>query len=275
LRLRSLAPAAAVALVALLLVVPTASAAPQIPTLVSTPQYKSFNELVNKLRGEQGKPTTQAEKASHTAQLTGKHGAVVNRANSLFTRGKQVAKQETSASFRKNAKRLRKSEATELAQLRAATDTRLDRARDSYQRNVGALEDEFDELFVRLQKQLSSLRMQKAKADGAVRKGQIQNRIEDLGERLAAARKEERKEDSSLRERYAKERQKIQALRSEQSKQIQRENDEALETLRSRWNRAYNGKVTNLQNRRTTQIAELEAKLNAGRAAIASMPVAG
>ncbi|HEX2265784.1 MAG TPA: hypothetical protein VHH14_05825, partial [Solirubrobacterales bacterium] len=83
LRNRSTITALALAAAAVLLLAPAATAAPNVPTLASTPQYKAFVQYVAKMRSLQGKPATAARKATYEAKLSAKHQAAVNKANAL------------------------------------------------------------------------------------------------------------------------------------------------------------------------------------------------
>lgn len=272
---RAILAAAAVGLLALALLAPPASAAQKVPTLASTAQYKAFVAYVAKLRDMSGQPHTPAEKSTYEQQLTSKHTAVVNRATALFQRGKREAKAETQARFKAGSKKIRKAEAAELAALRAEYDDKLDKATESFQDDVGALEDKFDARYVDVQRQIRKLRMQKAKADSLDRKDQIQGQINTLVQELSDSHRQEREAMTKLKDRYAKQKRAIRAAKAADTAEVRETRQESIESLRQRWNRAYDARVADLRARRSNQLTDLEAKLSSGRAAIASMPDAG
>lgn len=272
-RLRPIVPTAAIALTALLLLVPQTTAAEKVPTIASTPQYKAFVEYVAKLRDLRNKAATAAQKARYESQLTNKHRAAANKASALFQRAKAGAKAETQRKFKAAAKEIRKAEAAELADLRAEYDEQLDDAVASFRQKAGALEAEFDARYATLHKQIRELRMEKAKAKTLARKDQIQAQINTLVQQVSDSRKQEREATTKLKDRYTKRKRAIQAARIAAATELREARQESVEALRQRWNRAYSGKLADLQTRRANQLAELEAKLTAGRSFIASMPV--
>jgi hypothetical protein len=274
-KFRAIVPAAVVGLLALALLAPQASAAQNVPTLASTPQYKAFSAYVDKLRDLRGEPHTAGQKATYERQLTAKHTAVVNRAKALFQRGKAAAKAETQAGFKSASKKIRKAEAAELAALRAEYVDRMDRAADAFRDDVDAVEAKFDRRYASIQRQIRTLRMRKAKAKGLARKDQIQSQINVLVEQVSDSRRQEREAIDRLKDRYSKQKRAIRAAKTADTAEITEARQEAVDSLRARWNRAYSAKIADLQERRSNQLANLERKLSAGRAAIASMPVAG
>ncbi len=263
---------AAISLLALALLAPQASAAQKPPTLVSTPEYKAFVQYVAKLRDMKGQAHSPAEKAAFERELTGKHGAAANRAKGLFQQGKQDARAETQARSRTAVKKIRKAEAAELAALRAEYDDKFDAAVQSYQDKLGALEDKFDGRQVDIQRQIRKLRTEKAKAKGLDRKDQIQAQINVLVQELSDSQKDQREAVRKLRDNYKTQKKAIRAAKAADTAEVTEKRGEAVESVRQRWNRAYNTKVADLKDRRTNQLADLEDKLAAGRASIASMP---
>jgi DNA anti-recombination protein RmuC len=114
--------------------------------------------------------------------------------------------------------------------------------------------------------------VRKAKTKGAIDKAQIQDRIEALKEDLAESRIEEREARKRLRVRFVKEREAIRAAKAKDTAAIEDANQKEIETIKRRWDRTFNRKLGNLQNRRSNQVSDLEGKLDAGRFYIAQMP---
>lgn len=274
-RLRAIVPSVAIALAAVLLLAPGATAAGKVPTLASTPQYKAFVEYVDELRDLRNKATTPAKKATYERRLSAKHQAAVNKANALFRRARAAAKAETRRGFQSSARTIRRAEAAELAELREEYADKLAGAGASFNRNVDAVEDEFDARYDRVRRQIRQLRKMKAKAKTLPAKDRVQGQINVLVEEMSDSRTQEREAIRRLKDRYAKRKQAIRAAKSAATTEVREARQESVENLRRRWNRAYAGKLGDLRDRRLNQLAELETKLSAGRSYIASMPVAG
>jgi DNA anti-recombination protein RmuC len=261
-----------VALAAVVFLVPQASAAQKVPTLVSTPQYKALVQYVAKLRDLRDTPTTAARKTVFEETLTDRHRSAVNKSTALFKRSREVAKAQTQAGFKADSKKVRAAEATALAALRDEYVDRFQRAEDSFQANVDALERVYDDANAKINKKIAKLRMRKAKTKGAIEKAQIQDRIEALKEDLAENRVEEREARKRLRVRFVKEREAIRAAKAKDTAAIEDDSQKKIETIKRRWDRVFNRKLGNLQNRRSNQVSDLENKLEAGRGYIAQMP---
>lgn len=271
-KLRSLVPVAAVALFAIALLAPAANAA-NIPPLPTTAQYKALVGFVDKLDGLSNTPATAAQKVGYDDQLENKHGAAVNKSTALFNRGKKAAQAESQRAIKSGVRTIRRTESGELAALRSEYDARMNRVADNYERALGLLEDTYDNRFASLHKQVRRLRSQKAKAEGVVRKALIQEAIERRLERGAEDRMLEQEEVTDLKAGYRREKDAIRGAKASATRSVQQDDDEAIETLRNRGQRIYRTRVRTLQSRRVNQIGDLEAKLNAGRAAIARMPL--
>lgn len=271
-KLRSLVPVAAVALLAVALVAPAANAA-NIPPLVTSAQYKALVSFVDKLDKLSNTPATVAQKATYDDQLGNKHQSTVNKSTALFNRGKKAAQAESQRAFKTGARTIRRTEAGELAALRRQYDARMDQAATNYDSAVGRVEDAYDSRTASLKKQLRRLRDQKANAESIVRKEQIQEAIERRVERGAEDRKVQQEEISDLRAGYRREKNAIRSAKASATRVVQQDDNEAIETLRNRGKQIYNTRVRTLQSRRANQLRDLETKLNAGRAAIARMPV--
>lgn len=271
-KLRSLVPVAALALLAVALLAPAAKAA-NIPPLVTTAQYKALVSFVDKLDKLSNTPATAVQKAIYDGQLENKHGAAVNKSTALFNRGKKAAQAESQRAFKTGARTIRRTEAGELAALRREYDARMDRAANNYDSAVGRVEDAYDSRTASLKKQIRRLRDQKANAESIVRKEQIQEAIGRRVKRGADDRKVEQEEIADLRTGYRREKEAIRSAKASATRVVQQSDDEAIETLRTRGKRIYNTRVRTLQSRRANQLRDLENKLNAGRAAIARMPL--
>lgn len=271
-KLRSLVPVAAVALLAVALVAPAAKAA-NIPPLATTAQYKALVSFVDKLDKLSNTPASGGQKADYDGQLENKHEAAVNKSTALFARGKKLAQVESQRALKTGVRTIRRTEAGELAALRREYDARMNRAASNYDSAVGRLEDVYDSRNASLRKQIRRLRDQKANAEGAVRKAQIQEAIERRVKRSADDRELQQEEVADLKAGYRREKDAIRSGKASATRVVQQDDDAAIETLRNRGKQIYNTRVRTLQSRRANQLRDLETKLNAGRASIARMPV--
>jgi hypothetical protein len=271
-KLRSLVPVAVVALLAVALLAPAAKAA-NIPPLAATAQYKALVSFVDKLDNLSNTPTTAARKATYDGQLENKHDAAVNKSSALFTRGKKAAQAESQRALKTGVQTIRRTEAGELAALRRDYDARTNTAAANYESALGRVEDTYDNRTASLGKQIRRLRDQKAKAEGIVRKTEIEEAIERRVKRLNENRKAEQEEVTDLKAGYRREKAAIRSAKASATQSVQQDDDEAIVTLRNHGKQIYNTRVRTLQNRRANQLNDLETKLNAGRAAIARMPV--
>jgi hypothetical protein len=272
-KLRSLVPAAAIALLAIALLAPAANAA-TVPPLATTAQYKALTAFVAKLGQLSSTPASSAQKAAYDGQLENKHGAAVDKSTALFNRGRKAAQAESQRAFKAGARTIRRTEAGELAALRSDYDARMDRAAGNYERAVGRVEDAYDSREASLRKQVRALRKQKANAAGVVRKALIQEAIDRRLKEGAGDRRFEQEEVADLRSGYRREKAAIRSAKASATQVVQQNDDEAIATLRNRGKRIYNANVRTLQSRRTNQLRDLDTKLNSGRAAIARMPAA-
>ncbi len=268
---RRLAPAVAAALLAVALLAPAAKAA-EIPSLVTTSQYKALVGYVEKLNGLSHAPATAAQKASYEDQLENKHDATVNKATALFDRGKAAAQRESQRQIATGVQTIRQTEAGELAALRRDYDARLNRAADNHDRAVARVEDVFDSRNAALSRQITRLRKQKAEAEGPLRKATIQEGIDRRTKRASENRKLQQEEVADLKAGYSREKAAIREGKQSATQSLQQNDAEAIVTLRNRGKRIYNSTVRTLQARRVNQLNDLERKLNAGRAAIARIP---
>lgn len=271
-RLCLLVPMAAIALLAVVLVAPAANAA-NVPPLVTTAQYKALVGFVDKLDALSNTPASTAQKASYDDQLANKHDAATNKSTALFNRGKKAAQAESQRAVKTGVRTIRTTEAGELAALRRDYDARMNQAAANYEKAVGRLEDVYDRRAASLSKQLRALRKQKASAEGALRKLEIQEAIDRRIKRGSEDRKVEQEELSDLRAGNRREKATIRSAKASATRSVQQDDDEAIETLRNRSKQIYNTRVRTLQSRRVNQLGDLQNKLDAGRAAIERMPV--
>jgi hypothetical protein len=270
-RLRPLVSLAAVALLAVALVAPSANAA-NIPPLSSSAQYKALVKFVDKLDGLARTPTAAAQKAIYDGQLENKHEAAVNKSTALFNRAKKAAKAEAQRAFKAGSQTIRRTEAGELATLREEYDARMDRAANNYGAELGRIEDEFDSRIATLRKEIKKLRNQKANAKSLEQKALIEEAIERRIDRITNDRELEQEEVTDLKAGFRKEKETIRAAKASATQVVQQDDDAAIERLRNDHNRIYNARVRTLQSKRANQLGDLEGKLDAGRAAIERMP---
>lgn len=273
-RLRPLVSLAAVALLAAALLAPSANAA-NVPPLSSSAQYKALVKFVDRLDGLTRTPATAAQKATYDGQLENKHEAAVNKSTALFNRAKKAAKAEAQRAFKSGAGTIRRTEAGELAALRAEYDTRMDRAANNYGAELGRIEDEFDSRVATLRKEIKKLRNQKANAKTVGEKTLIEEAIERRVKRITGDRALEQEEITDLKAGYRKEKETIRAAKASATRLVQQDDDAAIERLRNDHNRIYNARIRTLQSKRTNQLGDLEGKLDAGRTAIEKIPVTG
>jgi hypothetical protein len=265
----------AAAVASLLLLVPSASAVAPVPTLASTAQYKALVTYVAKLRSLQSKPTSAAQKAVYDSKLVTKHGAAVQKSSALFVRGKKVASKEAKQGTKDDSQRIRQAEAQSIDELQDVYAARFDDAATKNQQRIDALQAEYSNRLDTLKRQISDLRVKKAKSKDPARKDQIQDQISSLIDLVAAAKKEQGEDRATLAQSYEREKQQLRDAKASAIAAARAEGQEAIEALRNRIKRRYNNKVRSLQAKRESQLIDLETKLTNGRVAISLMPVAG
>ncbi len=270
-KVRRLIPAFAAALLAVALLAPAAKAA-DIPSLITTAQYKALVGFVEKLETLSNTPATTAKKAAYEDQLENKHDATVDKSTAFFNRGKKAALRESERAIQTGVQTIRQTEAGELTALRRDYDARIDRAATNYANAVGRVENAYDSRNAALGKQVSRLRKQKANAEGALRKATIQEAIDRRTKRAGENRKLKQEELVDLKAGYGREKAAIRSGKQSATKSVQQNDAEAIVTLRNRGKRIYNSTVRTLQSRRVDQLHDLESKLGRGRAAITRMP---
>lgn len=269
-----LLPLAAVALLIAALLAPSANAA-YIPPLSSTAQYKALVRFVDKLNGLANTPTTANQKDAFGDQLRNKHLAAVAKSTGLFNRARNYARADAKRAFKAGSRTIRRTEAGELAALRREYNARMNAAAATYQSELDAIADEFDNRETTVRKQIKGLRKQKAKATTAERKAAIQAAIDRRVDRLDSDAELEDEEIADRKAGYRKEKSSIRAAKAAASVLVQQDDDAAIERLRNDHRRIYNVRVRTLQGKRTNQLGDLRTKLEDGRSAIERMPVTG
>lgn len=272
-RLRLLVPLAGVAVLALVLLASSASAA-KIPPFSSSAQYKALAKFVDRLDTLASTPTPAAQKTEYDGQLDNKHQAAVNKSNALFNRAKAQAKNESNRAFKNGSQTIRRSESGELASLRSEYDARLASAAANYEAELARIQDEFGNRIEALHKEIKRLRKQKAAAATA-QQPQFQDAIERRVDRLVADGELEREELADLKAGYGKEKAAIRAAKASAAQLVLKGDDAAIQKLRNDHKRIYNARVATLQGKRDNQLVDLDGTLDAGRAAIERMPVTG
>lgn len=265
----------AVAAALLLLPVAGASAASSVPTLASTAQYKALVAYVAKLRSLQGKSTTASQKAVYDSKLVTKYGAAVQKSSALFVRGKKVASKEVKAASKDNGQRIRQAEARAIDALQDEYADRSDNAATKNQQRIDAITNEYSNRLGTLKRQISDLRVKKAKSTNPARKDQIQDQISSLIDLVAAAKKEQSEDRATAAAAYQREKQSLRDAKTNALAAARAEGQEAIERLRNHTQRQYNNKVRALQAKHESQLNDLESKLANGRIAISLMPVVG
>jgi hypothetical protein len=266
--------AAATALATLLLLSPSASAA-KAPPLAETAQYKAFVEYVKKLDGLAGQQTTAAQKAKYEAELTAKRTAAAHKANALFKRASAEAKAEYDAKFKEQAAIVRQVEEDELEAAAAEFNGKIDRATGSYQLKLTRVDQGRQTFEARQRERIEALRSQKARTADVAQKTAIQERIAALIEQIAAKRAEASQKRADLKLAFREQKQVIEAARVARAEEIAAAAEAKIAKISKHWRKAAANKKASLDAKRERQLAYIEAKLEKGRANIASMPAVG
>ncbi|HEX5712127.1 MAG TPA: hypothetical protein VFX85_02310 [Solirubrobacterales bacterium] len=266
--------AAATALTALLLLIPSAPAA-KAPPLAATAQYKAFVDYVKKLDGLVGQPTTAAQKAKYESELTAKRTAAAHKANALSKRASEEAKAEFDAKSKEQAEIVRQIEDDELEAAAAEFDGKIDRATGSYQLKLTRVDQGRQTFEARLRERIEALRTQKAQTPDVAQKTAIQERIAALIEQIAAKRAESAQKRTDLKAAFSEQKQQIEAARVARADEIAAAAAAKIAKIAKHWKKAADDKKASLDAKREQQLAYIEAKLEKGRTDIASMPVTG
>lgn len=264
----------ALALVLLLALVPAAVAA-KAPPLAATAQYKAFVDYVKKLDGIAGQPRSQAQKDKYEAELTAKRTAAAHKANALFKRASEEAKAEYDAKYKEQAEIVRGIEADDLEAVAAEYGAKLDRATASYQLKLTNIVRGRQTFEAAMHGRIDALRRQKAQTPSAAAKAEIQERIAALIGQIDAKREELARKRADLKAAFREQKQLLQTAQAERETEVGEAADAKIAKIAKHWKVAAEDKKAALNSKRESQLGYIEAKLEKGRADIASMPVTG
>jgi len=265
---------AAVALVAFLALVPIAHAA-KAPPLAATAQYKAFVDYVKKLDGIAGQARSTAQKDKYEAELTAKRAAAAHKANALFKRGSEEAKAEFDAKSKEQAAIVRGIEDDDLEAVAAEYGAKLDRATASYQLKLTNIVHGRQTFEAAMHERIDALRSQKAKTTPVAQKNAIQEQIAALIRQITAKRQELTQKRADLKAAFRGQKQQLQAAQAKRETQIAEAAEAKIAKIARHWKAAAEAKKASLNSKRESQLGYLEAKLEKGRADIASMPTVG
>jgi hypothetical protein len=265
---------AAVGLVAFLALIPTAHAA-KAPPLAATAQYKAFVDYVKKLDGLAGQAASAAQKDKYEAELTAKRAAAAHKANALFKRGSEEAKAEFDAKSKEQAAIVRGIEGDDLEAVAAEYGAKLDRATASYQLKLTNVVRGRQTFEAAMHERIDALRSQKAKTTPVAQKNAIQEQIAALIGQITAKRQELTQKRADLKAAFRGQKQQLQAAQAKRETQIAEAAEAKIAKIARHWKAAAEAKKASLNSKRESQLGYLEAKLEKGRADIASMPTVG
>lgn len=270
------AAVAAAAILALtgLLPAPATSAA-KAPSLAASAQYKAFVDYVKKLDGIAGQARSQAQKDKYEADLTAKRAAAAHKANALFKRAGEEAKVEFEARYKEQAEIVRGVEDDDLEAVVAEYGAKLDRAGASYQLKVSNVVRGRQTFEAATHDQIDSLRAQKARTADVAQKNAIQERITALIGQITAKRQELAQKRADLKAAFRIQKQRLQAAQAERETEIAEAAEAKIAKIAKHWKLATDEKKSSLNSKRESQLGYIEAKLEKGRADIASMPTVG
>jgi hypothetical protein len=264
----------ALAVGALLLLSPAALAA-KAPPLAATAQYKAFVDYVKKLDGIAGQARSAAQKDKYEAELTAKRAAAAHKANALFKRGSEEAKAEFDAKFKEQAAIVRGIEDDDLEAVAAEYGAKLDRATASYQLKLGNIVRGRQTFEASMHAQIDALRSQKAATADLAQKTAIQKRIAALIEKISAKRQELTQKRADLKAAFREQKQQLQAAQADRETEISEATEAKIVKIARHWKAAAEARKATLNSKRESQLGYIEAKLEKGRADIASMPTVG
>lgn len=260
---------------ALLMLLAPAALAAKAPPLAGTAQYKAFVDYVKKLDGIAGQARSQAQKDKYEAELTAKRTAAAHKANALFKRAGEEAKAEFDASFKEQAEIVRGVEDDDLEAVAAEYGAKLDRAASSYQLKLTNIVRGRQTFEGAMHDRIAALRAQKARTPNAAGKAAIQERIAALIGQIAAKREELTQKRADLKAAYRTQKQQLQAAQAERETAIAEAAEAKIKQIARHWKLAAEQKKATLNSKRENQLGYIEAKLEKGRADIASMPTVG
>lgn len=245
------------------------------PSFVSTAQYKAFVEFVKRLDGLVGAPTTAAQKDVYQAELTQKKEAAAHKANALFNRISGEAQADANAKAKEQTTAVRANEEEELEALRAEYGEKEERATASYHGKLERLASGHRKFEKRVNEQIAALRAQKAQTPDQAGKESIQARITKKIEQLRAKHSEEKEKREQLKAGYRKQKGELHGAEEAKEAEIGEAAEATIAKIAKHWKRAFNEKKAKLNAKRQSQLAYLDAKLEKGRADVASMPAVG
>jgi len=263
------------ALVMLLALGLPAGAGARPPSLASTAQYKAFVEYVKKLDGLVGQPTSAAQKDTYQAELTAKKEAAAHKANALFNRASGEAEARFDAEAKEQTAAVRANEEEDLEALQAEFAAKLEKAGNSYHDKLGRLASGHRKFESRVKGEISDLRAQKAQTPDRARKESIQARITAKIEELKARHEEEKAKRAQLKAGFRQQKEELHAAEARKETAIGEAAEAQVEKIAKHWKKAFDDKKAKLNSKRESQLAYLEAKLEKGRADVASMPAVG
>jgi hypothetical protein len=266
-------PVLGVAVVALLVAAPLASAA-KAPGLASSTQYKAFIEYVKKLDSMSTQATSTEQKNTYEAKLTAKKTATAHKADALFKRASEEAQAEANESAKEQVIRVKAKEAETLEGIQAETAAKYERAEAGYHVKYEHIVTGHKNRETALKGQVAELRAKKAAAKSPEQKTQIQELIAKKGEEIAANRQDEKTKRSELKSGVGKQKGQIKATAEAKEEEVAGAAEETVKKIDEHWNKQYLAKKAALNATRENRLGYLETKLEQGRAAIAAMPTA-
>lgn len=270
-----LVAAAIGATLALALLLSPAAIAGKAPSLASTAQYKAFVDYVKKLDGLVGQATTAAQKATYETELTAKMEAAAHKANALFKRVSEEARADFDAKFKEQAAAIRRGEEADLEDLKGEFDVKRERAEAGYRAKVENVNSGSRKFERRLNEQIAALRAEKAQAPAKAEKDAIQQRISKLIDEIEAKRSEASEKRADLKAGFGKQKEELNAAEAKQAGKIESAAEEKIKQSSKHWKRVFNDKKASFNAKRESQLSYLRAKLEKGRADIATMPAVG
>lgn len=273
--MRRVAQIVCAVVVVALLGLPAAAGAKPRPSLASTAQYKAFIEYVKKLDGLVGQGTTAAQKDTYQAELTAKKEAAAHKANALFNRGSEEAKADANAHAKEQTEAVRRNEEEDLEALHAEFGAKLERAEASYHDKLDRLVSGHRKFEAKVNEQIAGLRAKKAQTANPAGKEAIQARITQKIEELKGKHEEEKEKRAQLKAGIGRQKEALNGAEAAKETEIGEAAEATVEKIAKHWKRVFADKKEKLNSKRESQLAYLEAKLEKGRADVASMPATG
>jgi hypothetical protein len=274
-RTARLAPAALAVLVLASLILSPSALAGKAPSLASTAQYKALVEYVKKLDGFVGQPTTSAQKDLYEKELSAKKEAAAHKANALFNRSSDEALADSEAKVKEQAAAIHRGETADIEELAAESDARRGRAEASYHAKLAKINAGRHEFEARVHERIDALRARKAQTPDASQKTAIQEQISRLVAEVASKRKEESEKRAELKAGFSQQKETIQTGERKREEEIESAAEAKIQNSARHWKSAFNEQKASLNTKRESQLAYLLAKLEKGRADIATMPAVG